>query len=80
MRSANLEAIAHLRKGIEVLAHLPDGARKDRRELDFQFALGPCLIATQGPASPHAVAIFVRARELCQRLVDPPSNYRSCSG
>ncbi|MEY9742236.1 class 3 adenylate cyclase/tetratricopeptide (TPR) repeat protein [Bradyrhizobium japonicum] len=72
MRSANLEAIAHLRKGIEVLAHLADGARKDRRELDFQFALGPCLIATQGPASPHAVAIFARARELCQRLEDPP--------
>ncbi len=80
MRSANLEAIAHLRKGIEVLAHLADGARKDRRELDFQFALGPCLIATQGPASPHAVAIFARARELCQRLEDPPSNYKSCSG
>ena len=72
MRSANLEAIAHLRKGIEVLAHLSDGAQKDRRELDFQFALGPCLIATQGPASPHAVATFARARELCQRLGDPP--------
>ncbi|HMM90595.1 adenylate/guanylate cyclase domain-containing protein [Bradyrhizobium sp.] len=72
MRSANLEAIAHLRKGIEVLAHLADDTRKDRRELDFQFALGPCLIATQGPASPHAVATFARARELCQRLGDPP--------
>ncbi|WP_027578715.1 adenylate/guanylate cyclase domain-containing protein [Bradyrhizobium sp. Ai1a-2] len=72
MRSANLEAIAHLRKGIEILAHSAKGARKDRRELDFQFALGPCLIATQGPASPHAAATFARARELCQRLGDPP--------
>jgi predicted ATPase/class 3 adenylate cyclase len=72
MRSANLEAIAHLRKGIEILARLADGTRKDRRELDFQFALGPCLIATEGPASPHAVANFARARELCQRLGDPP--------
>ncbi|QOG22815.1 MULTISPECIES: adenylate/guanylate cyclase domain-containing protein [Bradyrhizobium] len=72
MRSANLEAIAHLRKGIEVLAHLADGAVKDRLELDFQFELGPCLIATLGPASPQAVATFARARALCQRLNDPP--------
>src|SRR5262249_35927270 len=52
--------------------HLPDGARKDRLELDFQFALGPCLIATQGPASNKAVATFTRARELCERLGESP--------
>ncbi|MCA6104937.1 adenylate/guanylate cyclase domain-containing protein [Bradyrhizobium australafricanum] len=74
MRSANLEAIAHLRKGIAVSAHLADGPTKDRLELDFQYALGPCLIATQGPASPKAVATFTRARELCQRLGDPPEH------
>lgn len=74
MRSANLEAIAHAQRGIETLAYLPDGAEKDRRELDFQFALGPCLIATQGPASNSAVATFARARELCERLGDPPEH------
>ncbi|MCK1479726.1 class 3 adenylate cyclase/tetratricopeptide (TPR) repeat protein [Bradyrhizobium sp. LB8.2] len=72
MRSANLEAIAHLQRGIEASDHLPDSARKDRLELDFQFALGPCLIATQGPASNKAMATFARARELCERLGDPP--------
>ncbi|WMT74448.1 adenylate/guanylate cyclase domain-containing protein [Bradyrhizobium sp. Ash2021] len=74
MRSANLEAIAHSQRGIEASAHLPDGAPKDRLELDFQFALGPCLIATQGPASNKAVATFARARELCERLGDPPEH------
>ena len=74
MRSANLEAIAHAQRGIETLAYLPDGAEKDRRELDFQFALGPCLIATQGPASNNAIATFARARELCERLGDPPEH------
>jgi predicted ATPase/class 3 adenylate cyclase len=74
MRSANLEAIAHSQRGIEAANHLPDGARKDRLELDFQFALGPCLIATQGPASNRAVATFARARELCERLGDPPEH------
>jgi tetratricopeptide (TPR) repeat protein len=72
MRSANLEAIAHLERGIEASVHLAEGARKDRLELDFQVALGPCLIATQGPASNKAVATFARARELCERLGDPP--------
>lgn len=72
MRSANLEAIAHLQRGIEASGHLPDSERKDRLELDFQFALGPCLIATQGPASNKTMAIFARARELCERLGDPP--------
>jgi predicted ATPase/class 3 adenylate cyclase len=72
MRSANLEAIAHLQRGIEASGHLPDSARKDRLELDFQFALGPCRIATQGPASNKTMATFARARELCERLGDPP--------
>jgi predicted ATPase/class 3 adenylate cyclase len=72
MRSANLEAIAHLQRGIEASGHLPDGARNDRLELDLQFALGPCLIATQGPASNKAMATFARARELCERLGGPP--------
>ncbi|MCK1582916.1 AAA family ATPase [Bradyrhizobium sp. 168] len=72
MRSANLEAIAHLQRGIEATNHRPDDARNDRLELDLQFALGPCLIATQGPASNNAMATFARARELCERLRDPP--------
>src|ERR1700738_3238482 len=72
MRSANLEAIAHLQRGIEASGHLPDGGRKDRLELDFQFALGTCLIATQGPASNKAMATFARARELCERLAGAP--------
>ena len=72
MRSANLEAIVHLERGVEASARLADGTRKDRLELDFQVALGPCLIAAQGPASNKAVATFARARELCDRLGDPP--------
>ena len=72
LRSANLEAIAHLRRGIEVTGRLPAGEGKDRSELDLQLVLGPCLIATQGPAASKAVATFARARELCERLGEPP--------
>ena len=38
--------------------------------------MGPCLIATQGPASNKAMATFARARELCERLGDPPEHLR----
>src|SRR5215471_11124064 len=71
-RSANLEAIAHLRRGIELTGGLSADASRDRSELDFQLVLGPCLIATQGPAASTAVATFTRARELCERLQQPP--------
>jgi predicted ATPase/class 3 adenylate cyclase len=74
MRSAHLEAIAHAQRGIEGLAHLSDDPAKDRQELDFQLAIGPCLIAIQGPASNKAMATFARARELCVRLGDPPEH------
>ena len=72
MRSANLEAIAHSQRGIAASVHLPDGAQKDRAELDFQFVIGPSLIATEGPASNKSMATFARARELCERLGGPP--------
>jgi predicted ATPase/class 3 adenylate cyclase len=72
LRSANLEAIAHLQRGIELTNRLPTGESKDRSELDFQLVLGPCLIATQGPAASTALATFARARELCERLGQPP--------
>lgn len=72
LRSANLEAIAHLERGIELIRCLPTGEGTDRSELDFQLILGPCLIATYGPAASKAVSTFTRARELCERLGRPP--------
>jgi len=72
LRSANIEAVAHLERGIDVLARLPASESRDRTELDLQLVLGPCLIATHGPAASKALATFVRARELCRRLGEPP--------
>jgi class 3 adenylate cyclase/tetratricopeptide (TPR) repeat protein len=72
LRSANVEAIAHLRRGIEVTARLPEGEGRNRSELDLQLVLGPCLIAMHGPAESNALATFARARELCEHLGKPP--------
>ena len=72
LRSANVEAIAHLERGIELSRCLPTGEGADRSELDLQMILGPCLIAAYGPAASKAMSTFTRARELCERLGQPP--------
>jgi class 3 adenylate cyclase/predicted ATPase len=72
-RSANLEAIAHLQRGIQAVGTFPDGTR-DRTELDLLYALGPCVIATQGPISEAAREIFSRARVVCERLEGAPEH------
>jgi predicted ATPase/class 3 adenylate cyclase len=72
-RSANLEAIAHLQRGIQAIPAFPDGT-KDRTELKLLYALGPCVIATQGPISDMARETFARARALCERLDNAPEH------
>jgi class 3 adenylate cyclase/tetratricopeptide (TPR) repeat protein len=67
-RSGNLEAVAHLRRGIEAVGRLGQDSERDRLELELQLALAPCLIATQGPAAGPSVETFTRAHALCERL------------
>lgn len=45
---AHLEAVAHLRRGLESIEMLPDAQERRERELALQTTLGPVLIATKG--------------------------------
>jgi class 3 adenylate cyclase/predicted ATPase len=67
-RSANVEAIAHLRSGLASLAALPSGEPRLRLELSLQLALGAPLLATRGFASSEAEAVYHRAQELSREL------------
>jgi class 3 adenylate cyclase/tetratricopeptide (TPR) repeat protein len=67
-RSANVEAIAHLRSGLASLAVLPPGEHRWRLELSLQLALGGPLLATKGYASREAEAVYKRAQELSRNL------------
>src|SRR5262249_1417976 len=67
-RSADLEAISHLTKGLELLKTLPDTPERAQQELTLQITLGSVLIATKGWAAPEVEQAYVRARELCQQL------------
>jgi hypothetical protein len=69
---ANLEAIDHLSRGIELLACLPATAERTRQMLEMQMALGAPLIATKGYAAAQVRASFDRARELCDLVGQTP--------
>jgi class 3 adenylate cyclase/predicted ATPase len=71
-RSANLEAIEHLTKGLAVLATLPETTDRLQHELDLHVTLGPALMATRGYAAPEVEHTFARAWALCQRLGEGP--------
>ncbi len=67
-RSANVEAIGHLTKGLELLKTLPDTPERSQQELDLQTTLAPALMATKGYASTEVEKAYARARELCQQV------------
>ena len=70
-RSGYLEAVAHLTRGLEILATLPDSPERDRQELQLQITLGPALMATGSYSNPEMERTYLRARELARRENDP---------
>ncbi|HEV8711705.1 MAG TPA: adenylate/guanylate cyclase domain-containing protein [Candidatus Binatia bacterium] len=71
-RSANVEAISHLTKGMELLKTFPDTPERAQQELTLQVALGSALIFTKGFGTPEVEHAYTRARELCQRVGETP--------
>jgi predicted ATPase/class 3 adenylate cyclase len=67
-RSAYVEAIVHLTKGLTLLKALPDSPTHVQQELDFQMALGPALVATKGYTAPEVEQAYARAQTLCQQV------------
>ncbi len=74
-RFANLEAIGHFEKGLEVLEKMDEGADRDARELAVRCACGPIMMVTYGPGSEDVAAVFERAYELCRQEGDTPELY-----
>ena len=79
-RSAYLEAIAHLRKGLEVLHRCSQTGAHAKQELTLHLTLGPALTATQGYASPEVERAYTRARDLGQHVGDMPEQFRALQG
>jgi predicted ATPase len=69
-RSANLEAVSHVTKGLEVLTALPETRERAQQELVLQLTLGPALMNTRGSATPEVERVYVRACELGRQVED----------
>jgi predicted ATPase len=71
-RSAYVEAISHLTRGLELVQALPDGPERILQELDLRIALGSALMATRGYAGREVEETYLRARELCGQAGETP--------
>ncbi len=69
-KSADVEAIGHLSKGLALLRSLEESPQRDAQELQFVTALGTANIAVRGYAAPDVGTYLQRARELCEQLGD----------
>jgi serine/threonine protein kinase/predicted ATPase len=70
-RSAEIEAISHLTRGLALLQTLDETRERDARELEVLSPLGTAYIASRGYAAPEVGPVFRRARELCERVGQP---------
>jgi tetratricopeptide (TPR) repeat protein len=67
-RSANLEAVAHLTKGLELVGTLPDAPGRLDEELALLLAIGGPVMASKGYGAPEVERAYGRAWALCDRL------------
>ena len=79
LRSANADAMAYFRRGLEVVKVLDAGSR-DGQELGLLLALGPAIQAAKGLGASEAERVFARARELSERSDDPAAAFRALWG
>jgi tetratricopeptide (TPR) repeat protein len=74
-RSANVEAIGHLTKGLSIVRASTESPERDAQELQFLHPLGTTLIAARGYAAPEVGPVFQRARELADRIGQPAQRF-----
>jgi predicted ATPase/class 3 adenylate cyclase len=75
-RSAYSEAINHLTTALDLLTALPETHERSQQELTVQMTLGVALRATKGSGAPEVERLNIRARELCERVGEPPQLFR----
>src|SRR5579883_49236 len=79
-RSANVEASAHLARGLALLRDAAASPARDGEELALQLALGPVLLTNEGYGAPEAKKAYQRADELAQKLKDDRARFAATWG
>ena len=79
-RSTNLEAVAHLTKGLELLGQLPNSVERAQEELSLQAPLVSALTGAKGYSAPETGKAVMRARDLCREIGDTPQTFEVLYG
>jgi predicted ATPase len=74
-RSALVEALRHLERGLQALAKAPRGVERLRHELDLYLALAAARSSAMGYAAQEAAEAYAEARSLCEELGDRKKLY-----
>ncbi len=77
---ANEDAISLLSRSLELLEHLPAGAKRDKQELGLQLALAPLYRVTKGWATPELERVLNRALALCDMVGDDAQRAQTLYG
>jgi class 3 adenylate cyclase/predicted ATPase len=79
-RSNDLEAVAHLTAGLELVPELPKGLRRDELELTLLVRLGAPLMTTRGYGSAEVEEVYRRALHLGDALGDVTQLFEALYG
>jgi predicted ATPase len=74
-RSANAEAIGHLRRALGMLESLPENPERERLVLEFEVMLGQAMIADRGYAAPETREVLLRAKTRFDDLTEPSQKF-----
>ena len=75
-RCAHHEAASLARRGLQVLATLPETPERDLQELNLRLTLGISVMAVRGFAAAEVEEVYTRALDLCARHAVPQHAFR----
>jgi class 3 adenylate cyclase/predicted ATPase len=79
-RSALVEALRHLERGLRVLAKAPRDVERLRQEVDLHLALAGARSSAMGYAAHEVLEAYMKARGLCEELGDTKKLYTALVG
>ena len=79
-RFANTEAIDHFNRALDMLAGLPEGPDRARRELEVQKVRAPTLMAVHGFSGEECRQAYERVQELSVAMDDPETLFGALWG
>ena len=79
-RSANIEALNHFNRALDLLKDLPQGPERNVLELEILLARGVPLLSVKGHASDEVERNYRRAKDLSQEHSDSVHQFRAIWG